>query len=243
MLDTSFDQYTAQYTAYSIFGGAMSIFGGKEIRPTRLFVNPDEKIVVDGHNLIHDLHGGKITGEQFEEGLDIVSNMVVKAFPSNTIHIVIKNPNHLPEQLVSRKPYLDKITNISKNYPHVSYHLAYDDKTIGSGSQHYMKGRDDFLSVYLAKNNYIVSKDRFRDFNDFDKIPTFTHYIIQDGVVNMDEKIIPKHHMGFLEKPTKGNHLIYHIGDREYFSKYDLNHGEIHKIQGDIFPKIYLMRD
>lgn len=265
------------------------VTGGKV---AQLFINDDAKLVVDGHNLIHDLtKGRRLTTAEFATTLGMVTKLLLDALPEYDVHIVIKNP---PARVKQSKVMLTRsILQLSRKYPSVTYHIAYaaqrkckltSRKNVKSthrkrpssrrkrtkqkrgGSQstvpciytlaenapltvggrdkvpHYMKGRDDYLTIYLASDAYIVSKDRFRDFADFRKIPPFIHYTVRNGVVVAERKLEPKHQFRELHPPGLGNHFIYTIMSAAELKRTGATNGSIYLDNDSVFPRMYLAK-
>lgn len=205
-----------------IIGGTVAaLFAGNESDKT-LTISDNAKIVIDGHNLIHDLIYDKGT---FTDGLKKLSE-VLSEIPNKDIHLVLKNPNDsilasiLKSDKVKSTDYIDEILKISRDYPNLTYNLAYkkETKTVKkeTNKDHYKKGRDDFLSIYLSEGGYIVSKDKFRDFSKFTSIKPFTHYIIKNGHIVEKKKIDPSKYISqSINKPTIGTHLYYKFVNRK----------------------------
>lgn len=199
-----------------IIGG--SIIGGLVADNNTLTIADNAKIVIDGHNLIHDLIYDKKS--TFTEGLKKLSG-VLSEIPNKDIQLVLKNPNDkilasiLKSDKVKSKDYIDEILRISREYPNITYNLAYK-KESNNIKEHHQKGRDDFLSIYLSEGGYIVSKDKFRDFSKFTSIKSFTHYIIKNGHIIEKKKVDPgKYITQSINKPTIGTHLYYKFVDRK----------------------------
>ncbi len=199
----------------------------------RKVLSDNAKIIIDGHNMIHSIPRDK--PEDFNRNLEIVSSALIEAFPTQELHLVVKNPEFDDPR------YLEKITRISNRFPTIYYHVAFDKyhatksnttkpnqsntstNTTQSNtstkpntpSAHHTKGRDDFLIIYLRDmlgigDNYIISMDRFRDFNKFSDIRTFLHYQIHRGVISPPKKIEPLNY-SILTKPTIYNQITYKL--------------------------------
>ncbi len=202
------------------------IIGGASLS-NRLFIPDNEKLVVDGHNMIHDIVAQKyIPNEYFKNALYKISSILSTTFPTNDIHIVIKNND------------INTI-EISKEFPSITYHVAYlkNDKS----SQHHEKARDDFLTIMLAKGGYIVSKDRFRDFNKFGSIKSFKHYTIKNGTRSV-ETVKPLVEYRRLEKPSIGNHFLYQFETEKKLQEMGIESGNIYKENDSVFAKVYLTK-
>lgn len=246
-----------------IIGGIAAI---SQIPPrNRLFIPDNEKLVIDGHNMIHDLTKGKpLNILQFEKALKDISAMLSIAFPTQKLHIVVKNPdtpliekiyNKIKDNKEDRKlsrskkkssgeriPYFRELVKISTQFPNITYHLAYEKPKKKSFRQipHHSKGRDDYLTIYLAKGGYMISKDRFRDFKQFGSIRAFKHYSVTNGEIHEKETIKPVTSYHDLVKPSIGNHMIYHIDTLAKLKKKRINPGEIYLDNDSVFSKVYL---
>lgn len=176
-----------------------------------LIVADNAKIVIDGHNLIHDLmHFGN---KKFGESLELLCQ-VLNEMPNKDIHLVIKNPSDkIIKQLdmpLDSVNYIKYVKKLSSTYSNLTFHIAYKkEKT--ELNQHHEKGRDDFLAIYLSDNGYLVSKDKFRDFSKFSGIKKFKHYAIKNGKTLVQENIEPVVFIDNynIKKPTLGTHLYY----------------------------------
>ena len=213
-----------------------NIKGGKERNSPsynkRMYIDNNNNIIIDGHNMIHDLAKDIIINDNiYKKCLLHISEILLLALPNQNIKIVIKNNK------LNKKKYFNIIKNISKKYPMFEYHIAYGK----DGNKHFLKGRDDFLAIYLLNNGYIISKDRFRDFKFFNKIKPFIHYKIYNGIIEKLKKIDPKYYYKKIEYPTSGKHFIYYIGSYKEFKKLNVKNGNIYyEKENSTFPKIYL---
>ena len=204
----------------------------------RIFIPDKEKLVIDGHNMIHDMNSNKkLTEDLFNNTILEINKILLEAFPTQDIHFVIKNNSRVEKYDI----FLEKIVEFSKKIPNITLHLAYKKETKNK-KNHYMKARDDYLTIYLAKGAYMISKDRYRDFKYFKNIELFTHYAIKNGIIILTEYINPEIGYRKLEKPNLGNHLIYKIIDKSVLNKMKITNGSIYLDDDSKFAKIYLSR-
>ena len=212
----------------------------------RMLIPDKAVLVVDGHNMIHDLAHYQLTEDTFDLYLRNISKMMLEAFPTQRIHIVIKNQQNttgvkkLVKKDIKSIPVYHKLLNVSKIFPDVSFHLAYDNTSITS--KHIDKARDDFLTIKLAKNSYMISRDRFRDFKHFKNIKPFYHYAITNGKVVYVDYVDPQHEYDLLDPPTRGNHYIYELVDAETLKKNNIQNGSIFLTDESVFGKIYIKK-
>ena len=103
-----------------------------------------------------------------------------------------------------------------------------------------MKGRDDFLTIYLANGGYIISLDKYKDFKNFKDIKPFNHFSVSDGSVYKKEKIVPSALFSSLEKPTIGNHFTYKILPCAELSSKHIFNGDIYVDKSGEFSVIYI---
>jgi hypothetical protein len=235
----------------------------------QLFIGSDVKIVVDGHNMIHKVSNNNMCTMEFEETLKDISEMLMDAFPTQDLHIVLKNPKdsiakafnkmkeqeHKQEQPPNPKlstpslkksseeriPYFRELVTLSMLYPRITYHLAYGkEPTADSSKSHHMKSRDDFLTIYLARNGYMLSQDRFRDFNQFSNIKPFKHYSVVNGIVQPNEIITPSYQWSQLESPNLGNHLIFEIVEKNILKKNNITNGSVYLGNNSAFGCAYI---
>lgn len=304
--------YTMQFSSVAIAGtavtianagiidatitGGNSITGGAKLANQwseqymnykKIIIPDDSKFIFDGHNMIHNLLGGSATKEEFTDSLKKVSHIVSQALPTHQLHIVLKNPEDRTLEL-DGIPYFKELSTLSKEFPRVTYHVAYDKQIAKTGKSpsglhikprskspggshvkprskspsgspiklkplgkssinvqhaHHMKGRDDFLSIYLTKgnNSYIVSKDRFKDFNKFASIKPFYHFSISNGSIYKNERITPKSFFNNLPEPDLGNHLTYEFIDEKKSKTDHIENGDILVNVAGNYSTIYLL--
>lgn len=130
------------------------------------------------------------------------------------IHYVMKNHkyshNYTIPMLDSLIKKLVKTGSVDKfSASSIKVSIAIDMSSGGKNDAHYTKGRDDYVLFHLAKkykklnNTIIMSNDKFRDFSDFKKIPSFeliTYHGDSSGVYVNTKKIVPsKSSLGFLK--------------------------------------------
>lgn len=258
-------------STHAILGGAgLVAVGAKECasypnKAKKIFIGDRERLVIDGHNMIHKLAGGNIDILKFERTLKDISAMLIIAFPTQEKHIVLKNPPEKQTRLFDKIkspptntegrrnktkknsekniPYFRELIKISKIFPSITYHLAYDDKEHKSSkTHHHLRGRDDFLSIMLAKGGYVVSQDRFRDFNQFSTISPFHHYSVTNGNTHEKEYIRPIAEYSRLDPPTVGNHFIFRIVSLEEADKLGIDNGSIYLTQNSVFGCMYIIK-
>jgi hypothetical protein len=265
----------------ALVGGAVVVTGGNmqskskitNDRNKQLFIGDYDKLVVDGHNMIHYISQSYMDIQEFENTLKTISKILTDAYPTQEIHIVIKNPSeaHINTfnklnnskknnpDMVKKKglkkkelkksseehiPYFRDIVAISKNHPRITYHLAYrkESKSDINRKNHHLKGRDDFLTIYLARNGFMVSNDRFRDFRQFINIKAFKHYSVTNGSVHKKETIKPGQQYSMLEMPNLGNHFVFDIKDKKELDDINIRSGDIYLNNDTAFGRMYLAR-
>jgi hypothetical protein len=224
-----------------------------DLNSKKLILPDNVKFIFDGHNLIHQLHGTSLSVMEFKEALKNISRIITQALPGGQLHIVLKNPNEeqtkkFNEQFTQvdnddkttsiKKPkkninlYFNELKTLSTEFPNITYHLAYGkepkSKTKLPPEKHHMKGRDDFLSLYLSKDGYIVSHDRFRDFSKFHDIKPFYHFSTTNGKASKKERINPKTFFENLEEPTLGTHLTYKFITSTDAKKDKITNGDVY---------------
>jgi hypothetical protein len=264
---------------YGVVGGSgflMFANGGNDLphfnKDKQLFIGNDVKIVVDGHNMIHRVSHNNMCTMEFEETLKDISEMLMDAFPTQDLHIVLKNPKDsiikafdkmkeqerqetqtdkpripnrpnqpLKKSSEERISYFRELVTLSMLYPRITYHLAYGKEPVAKSSKsHHMKSRDDFLTIYLARNGYMLSQDRFRDFNQFSNIKPFKHYSVNNGVVQPKEIITPSAQWSQLESPNLGNHLIFEIVEKNILKKHNITNGSVYLGNNSAFGCAYI---
>jgi hypothetical protein len=149
---------------------------------------------------------------EFSSCVYLLSEKLTKSFPNikGKIHLIIKNSCNQENNTISikskntRTPYVTSeiqdryvkvLSNIAKKFPKIIYHYAksdkdYSDKKYESVELHHKKGRDDFVTLYLAmkdEDSYLLSLDNYRDFKDFGDIDNFTHFTITDKEISKEE--------------------------------------------------------
>lgn len=199
------------------------IGGGDFFKPyisNRVFIDDNEKLFIDGNNLIH------YSGGDFNKMIKVLSKKITKYFSTQQKNIILKNS---PVE-TNYKKYINKILKVSKEYPSIYYHIAYDDK---AKKTHTMKGRDDFLLLKLVGNGYIISNDRFRDYNDFSTILPFHYVKILNGKIVEKYLLNPKKEK--LKYPGYTKQLIY-TNDKSL----KLQPGDIIKQPEYVFSTIYM---
>jgi hypothetical protein len=177
---------------------------------------------------------------------------------NNKRHEKDNDKKHNDKKLKTNKrliPYFQDLVNISKIYPKLTYHLAYgkepsnyksncksNSKFNSKSIKHYLKGRDDFLALYLSKGEYVISHDKFKDFANFSDIKPFYHFSVTNGIVHPKERIIPKTFFTSLNKPTLGSHLTYKFITKEEAVKKDIKSGEVYVDKSGTLSCMYLIK-
>jgi hypothetical protein len=266
-----------QIATRAVFGGAVLLSGGGNRprsnittnRDKQLFIGDYDKLVIDGHNMIHQTSQSHMDIQKFENTLKTISKMLTDAYPTQDLHIVIKNPSEartkafnkiknskknnpdmikkkgLKKSAEERIPYFRELVVLSKKHPRITYHLAYgkDSKSASSPkNNHHLGSRDDFLTIYLSRNGFMVSNDRFRDFSRFIGIKSFKHYSVTNGFVHEKETIKPGQQYSLLEMPNLGNHLVFDIKDKKELDANGIQSGDIYLNNDTAFGRMYLAR-
>lgn len=166
-------------------------------------------VVIDGHNVIHAIDQKTLHDRQaFRECLEKLCPTVLDAFPDHKVHIVLKN-YYAGDRRADQLEFIKDCTRISKDFPRVTIHVAQDPRRPEYNANHTSKGRDDLLTVWLARNNgYIISHDFFRDIDNFHEIGNFDHYTIRKGRIVSAELLEVKKAIKQLERPTHANQLL-----------------------------------
>ncbi len=197
------------------------IIGGSIVK--KLLIGDNAKIVIDGNNLIHQLSENyKLSDNEFNTNLKIISSILTINMPKKDIHIVIKN-----NPKITFEETFTIIKEISDTFPKITYHVAYGSESYDK-SQHHLKARDDLLALYLSIDGYIVSKDRYNDFRKFSNIKPFYHFECKKGIEIIREKINPKDIFHKISTPNLGNHLNFKILNQLDAKKSKLKSGEIY---------------
>ena len=225
-----------QLTAKPILGGALCDSKISNDNPG-VPMNTDYDIYVDGNNIIHSLYRGNdfVDAVTFVSRIENVSKFLLNSLPSfnGKIHMVIKNPEIKQQNILNnRRPmfvvkgtlneikntpgYIIQLIEISKRVSGVIFHVAYsnEDQSKIQDNLHYMKGRDDLITNYLARNNgssYLISMDNYRDFNDFGKMKDFDHYTVSGGNMSKDNINSASMYESIKDKPLGNRHIGYGI--------------------------------
>jgi len=187
------------------------------------------KVIVDGFNLIHAMaRVYRLNDEQFKNSIDILSKCLTDALPDKDIHVVIKNlklQSSNKEELLKEK-FITNLIDLSNKY-YVTYHVASTNRSI-SGEEHVLKGRDDFLVIYLASyDGYIISNDKFKDFGKLHLVPAFNHIEIKGGEIKKIESIEPKSFFNMMGKPFIGNHLYHKFTTHDIAKERGIVNGDV----------------
>jgi hypothetical protein len=172
-------------------------------------------VVIDGHNAIHSMQPASLHDKKiFLDSLERFSHIAHDAFTGHVVHIVLKNYYTGSELRSEQLAFIKECTSISEKHPRIIYHVAQDSKR-PSDTNHTAKGRDDLLTVWLARRSswYIISKDLYRDVNRFIEIGDFEHYTIQKGKIVSSEDFIVKRAVKQLEIPSHANQLLFRFAD------------------------------
>lgn len=150
--------------------------------PPVIETKPKPTIVIDGLNYIHRyLKHEPITNENMLVSYpNIINiwkciNVAAKEYEArkNNIIFVLKNQDGYKLSEYERKLY-DTLAKRLK----IAIHIAYDPNTninANDTHEHYMSGRDDKYIYDLSQKESVevITKDKYRDAIDFDKIPKF----------------------------------------------------------------------
>ena len=145
---------------------------------------------------------------------------------------------------IQQHGYIKRIIQLSKKLP-ITYHIAFDIKTT-SNIEHILKARDDFLVIYLSKDSmkdtYIISNDKFRDFNRLINVPEFKHIIIKNGSIKEEEVIDPKLFFSTINRPNISNQLYHKITTKKLAKERDISNGII-LLDDNKEPNIFIIAD
>lgn len=273
---------TSNITSPIILGGALldksdkelSLFELDDFRKQLVYPADDEKIVVDGNNMIHSItYGVHLTLQDFEDQLRNISGLLIDALPTQDIHIVVKNPSgnllkiynklnkkknksedtkdkHMHTQDIfedkrsvraKKVPYFEGLLRISREYPTINYHLAYDPSMIKKIHPHYSGSRDDYLAIHLSDKGYLLSSDKFRDHKDFTSIKPFWHYSAKNGHIVNVEYIKPGSKM--IHRPTYGRQLLFKFMTSAEMHEKNIRNGQITIESDSLYGYIYIVND
>lgn len=168
-------------------------------------------VVIDGHNAIHAMCPASIHNKKvFLESLDRFSHIARDAFTGHAVHIVLKNYYTGSELRSEQLAFIKECIKISEQHPRIIYHVA-QDSSRPSDTNHTSKGRDDLLTVWLARRStwYIISKDLYRDVAQFSEISDFEHYTIKKGKIISSENFKVQRAVKQLETPSHVNQLLF----------------------------------
>ena len=230
-----------------ITGGSLT---DSSLQSKHALIDSNSTIVFDCHNMIHNLQNT----DTFSNNLRYLSQIISNALSSYDLHFVIKNPNdiildHVTDKLDNPKPkksqmllaYFNQLVTLGKSFPMITYHLAQGNEP-KTNRNHYLKGRDDFLSIYLAKDQYVVSQDRYKDFSSFDNIKPFYHLSTKAGTIFKKTKIDPKAYFSRINKPTTGSHLTYQFVTNNEANELGVKSGDIIVEKTGSLTKLYLVK-
>lgn len=145
----------------------------------------DAAVIVDGMNFIWHLaaHSNDVVNERnFIQLVDVASGIFTKTFPTQEIHMILKNMN----MHIADASWHTTLLELSKKY-RITYHFAIDYKLL-QNAPHHMQGRDDLLVMIHynmlepKKPVYAISLDDYVDDVLFTQIPTFTEHIYSGGI-------------------------------------------------------------
>ncbi len=185
-------------------------------------------LVVDGQNVLYNLLHKHVELHKmpYEQLIIHVVKLLRKAFPTSSIHFVIK-PYLAFRWEAAQKALKDK---------KVSLHVAQTSTPATSKRGHYQKAADDILCLLLASqfantiskkvgtasNIILLSNDLFRDIRDFKKTAPFVYTAINNGKIK-EETIDPQ--------TLNVKHPLLHFGfrflDAEEQKKHEILNGAI----------------
>ena len=201
-------------------------------------MNTTYDIYVDGNNMIHSLYRGNefVDAVTFAARIENVARFLINSLPAfnGKIHMIIKNPEPNQTKVLStRRPifvvkgqitdeikntpnYISQLIEVSKRVTGVIFHIAYlnQDQSKIPDNLHYMKGRDDLITNYLARNNsssYLISMDNYRDFNNFGKMDNFDHYTVNGGNMLKDNINAASMYESVKNKQLGNRHIGYGV--------------------------------
>jgi len=222
-------------------GGDDGIVGGDgfdiDISPNRvkkMYIDKDEKMYIDGHNMIHSIKSS-LNPEEFNMILYKISGSINTALKDKDKHIIIKNSTTHNKNY---KKFIKDLVKLSKKYPDITYHIAYDSSAKKDNLSHALKGRDDYLLlrlVGLVGNGYIISNDRFRDYTDFKHITPFTHIKLIAGKIVEENKINPTTDYKPIKYPGIGKQFLFSNKKQA-----GINNGDIYTSTDSKFATVYI---
>ncbi len=207
-------------------------------------------IVVDGMNMIYHIKrhregkdcGGYIGDIQYYALIDEVAYILSHTFSQHMIHVIVKNFSH--HSLHPGDAFSLSMANISRIYPNVVFHVAFDSNIYSKGrADHYLHGRDDLLSIVVFNMNllhskrtnfvipapYLISLDEYKDEHQFADIPQFIERQFYGG------KIVAEH----LVRPADiSSAYLASIVDHPGLIKYEIIDGkdqETYPIDGSVY--------
>jgi hypothetical protein len=175
-------------------------------------MTPFPILVFDGHNLTHTIMNSmKISN--FKEAVEETikrCDRVSKRLGASETHIVFKThrgPGGL--NMISDSTYRE----LSKKYKNIWFDIA-------KGADEHAKARDDFLTLYLGFNGYVISNDKYRDIENFKRISQFRHIQFYNGKIYELKIIDPEGLFHKLSKQAKGDRLRYKFGNENIVGPY-----------------------
>lgn len=215
-----------------------------------LIISDSEKLVFDGHNMIHDYLRGPIkNAETYDATLLAITKLVSQSLPKKEKHFVVKNKDS--GETRDGEDLTRRITRISKEVPDITFHVAFakkpDDKP--NAASHYTKERDDFLAIHIAETavhshlarGYVVSHDKFRDFASFVKIAPFYDLPIKAGRTQKKKYVDPARFFDALDKPNLSDHLDFQFITREEALAIGVKSGDIRVEESNQYSIVYLV--
>ena len=162
----------------------------KKFRQRMHFKITNQKTFIKFHTMMMDDH---------------YNNFVARGNNNSIVHYVLKNP--MIRERMSDKMY-DILKIWLKSHPQARVSIALDYSRWRGELTHTHKGRDDYLSFYLAQhymkqghNVAIMSEDRFKDYDCFNVVPKFTHVQLYSNKPPTMKTINPKtHNLGKFSK-------------------------------------------
>lgn len=190
--------------------------GGSELYPI-IDMTPFPILVFDGHNLTHAImsNGKKPSFKAAVEETVKRCERVSKRLGASETHIVFKT-HHQSNGTMNESEYRE----LSKKYKNIWFDIA-------KGADEHAKARDDFLTLHLGLNGYVISNDKYRDIENFKKISQFKHIQFYNGQIYELTIIDPAGLFHKLSKEAKGDRLRFKLGDENIVGPYKNQDGDI----------------
>ena len=165
----------------------------------------NKPLFIDGNNVVHAiLYQKSWPISSFNHALSILADSL--KHERRQVNIIIKD---------TKKSNLNVVKKIASENPKITFHVAHqhDEKVKMDKSEKINKARDDLLTIWLAKDAYIISNDLYRDFSVMNRVPHFKHITIKDKTVR-EEIIKPDNihsKIEYFDRPNRANHLRYDL--------------------------------